>query len=217
MVQLVKNEVVMNPGMGYRGAAGGNINNRSAGNFRGDKIPEGFNAGQLQQFTPDQMQLFQQLFSHAGPESYLSKLAGGDQSQFDQMEAPAWRQFQEAQGQLGSRFSQMSPGAMSAQRGSGFQNSAGQLGSDFAMQLQSNRQSLQRQAIQDLMGLSSTLLGQRPYDRFLQEKPQSQSTALGGWGGALGAGIGGLGGFFAGGPAGAFAGANIGSKAFSGL
>jgi hypothetical protein len=207
----------MNPMQGYRGAAGGNINRRPAGNFSGDKAPKGYEIGQLQQFTPEQQQLFEQLFSHTGPESYLSRLAGGDESSFEQEEAPAWRQFQEAQGQLGSRFSQLAPGAMSAQRGSGFQNAAGQQASDFAMQLRSQRQGLQRQGLQDLMSLSRELLGQKPQDRFLVEKPQSQSSALGGWGGALGAGLGGLGGFLSGGPSGGFAGASIGSRAFSGL
>ena len=202
---------------GYRGPAGGNISNNSAGKFKGDITPKGYSKGQLAQFTPEQMQLFQQLFSHVSPDSYLSRLASGDESFFEEMEAPAWRKFAEAQGQLGSRFSQLAPGAMSAQRGSGFQNAAGQLGSDFAMDLASKRRDLQRQAISDLMGIGHELLGQRPYDRFLVEKPQSQSTALGGWGGALGALGGGALGFLGGGPAGAFAGASIGSSAFSGL
>lgn len=199
---------------GYRGPAGGNISNRAAGRFKGDITPKGYSQGQLSQFTPDQMRLFQQLFSHVSPDSYLSGLASGDESSFEQMEAPAWRQFQQAQGQLGSRFSQLAPGAMSAQRGSGFQNQAGQLGSDFAMNLASRRQELQRQAIMDLMGISNSLLGQRPYDRFLVEKPQKQSTALGGFGGALGALGGGLAGSFLGNP---LAGAFIGSSALSGL
>lgn len=197
--------------------SGGSSRGNASGQFRGDIVPKGHKVGQLQQFTPEQMQLFSQMFSHLGPDSYLSRLASGDQSQFEEMEAPAWRQFQEAQGQLGSRFSQVAPGSMGARRGSGFKNSAGQLGSDFAMNLQSNRQNLQRQAIMDLMGLSEQLLGQRPYQRDLFEKPQSQSSALGGWGGALGALGGGTAGFFAGGPAGALMGANIGSRAFSGL
>lgn len=146
----------------------------SKGISGGDKIPKGYREGQLQQFTPEMMELFKQLFSHVGPDSFLSKLASGDQSMFEDIEAPAWRQFQEAQGQLGSRFSQLAPGAMSAQRGSGFQNEAGQQASDFAMQLRSQRQGLQRQGLQDLMQLSQMLLGQKPYERALFEKPQHQ-------------------------------------------
>ena len=204
----------MNSMSGYRGPAGGNISSKSAGGFKGDITPKGYEKGQLAQFTPDQMKLFQQLFSHVSPDSYLSRLASGDESFFEEMEAPAWRQFAQAQGQLGSRFSQLAPGSMSAQRGSGFQNAAGQLGSDFAMDLASRRRDLQRQAIQDLMGISGELLGQRPYDRFLVEKPQKQSSALGGWGGALGAIGGGIAGSFFGNP---FAGAAIGSSSLSGL
>lgn len=168
----------------------------------GNKIPSGYKVGQLQQFTPEQMQLFQQLFSHVGPDSYLSRLASGDQSFFNEIEAPAHRQFQGAQGQLASRFSGM---GMGGRRSSGFQNEATAGASNFAEQLQSQRQGLQRQAIMDLMGMSNTLLGQRPYESFLYEKPQK-----GGWGGALGAGLGGLGGFLVGGPGGAMAGAQLG-------
>lgn len=207
----------MNSMSGYRGPAGGNISSNSAGGFKGDITPKGYRQGQMSQFTPEQMQLFQQMFSQVSPDSDLSRLASGDESYFEQMEAPAWKQFSQAQGQLGSRFSQLAPGAMSAQRGSGFQNSAGQLGSDFAMDLASKRRDLQRQAIQDLMGISHELLSQRPYDRFLVEKQQKQNGALGGWGGTLGAIGGGTAGFFAGGPAGAMTGASLGSSAFSGL
>jgi hypothetical protein len=161
-------------GQGYRGPAG-NYNDRAAGKqniFSGDKIPKSYKAGQLQQYTPEQLQQFLSLFPYLQEGGYLSKLAAGDESAFTEMEAPAWRQFQEAQGQLGSRFSQLAPGAMSAQRGSGFQNQAGQLGSDFAMQLASKRQELSRQALQDLFGLSESLLNQRPYERTLTEKPK---------------------------------------------
>jgi hypothetical protein len=134
----------------------------------GNKIPKGYQQGQLQQFTPEQMQLFQQLFGHVGPESFLGKLAGGDQSQFEQLEAPALKQFGELQGNIASRFSGMGSGA---RRSSGFQNTMNQAATDFSQQLQSQRMGLQRQAIQDLMGLSGSLLGQRPYEQFLTEKP----------------------------------------------
>ncbi len=70
----------------------GNYGGNSTGNFS-DKRPHGYQKGSLQQFTPEQMQLFQQLFSNVGPESYLSKLAGGDESFFNEMEAPALKQF----------------------------------------------------------------------------------------------------------------------------
>jgi hypothetical protein len=181
------------------------MNNSMTGSsgVSGNKIPSGYKAGQLQQFTPQQLQLFQQLFSHVGPESYLSKLAGGDQSQFAEMEAPALRQFNELQGNIASRFSGM---GMGSRKSSGFQNTMNSAASNFAQELQANRQNLQRQAINDLMNMSSNLLGQRPYQNFLIEKQQKSS----GWGSAIGSALGATGGFFAGGPAGALAGGKLG-------
>jgi len=177
-----------------------------------DKVPSGYKAGAIQQFTPEQLQLFQQMFSHVGPDSYLSKLAGGDQSFFGEIEAPALRQFNELQGGLASRFSGM--GSFGGRNSSGFQNTATAASSNFAQELQAQRQGLQRQAIQDLMGLSGDLLGQRPYQRTLTQKPQKESS---GFGGILGAGLGGIGGFLAGGPAGAFKGAQLGYGVGSGF
>lgn len=172
---------------GFKNAAGSPSLGNTSGGFK-EKIPKGYKAGALQQFSPEQMQLFQQLFSNVGPDSYLSRLAGGDESIFKEIEAPAFRQFQELQGDIGSRFSNM---GMGARRGSGFQNSANQQSSDFAMQLQSQRQGLQQQAIKDLMGLSSELLGQRPFERTLTEKSkpwwQEAATAFSG---GLGQGLG---------------------------
>lgn len=139
----------------------------------GNKIPSGYSQGQIQQFDPQQMQLYNQQFANVGPQSYLSRLAGGDQNTFNQIEAPAMQQFNELQGGLASRFSGM---GMGGRRSSGFQNTANQAGSDFAQQLQSNRQSLQRQALMDLTSMSQSLLGQRPYEQFLVEKQNRPST-----------------------------------------
>ena len=180
-----------------------------------EKIPSGYKKGSLQQFTPEQMNLFQQMFGQVGPESYLSKLAGGDQSTFGEIEAPAMRQFSGLQGNMASRFSGM--GGLGARKSSGFQNTMNSAASNFAQDLQSQRQGLQRQAIMDLMGISNSLLGQRPYENFLIEKQKKQGMD---WGGLGGAALGGLGGFLAGGPMGAMSGAgmgyNMGSKAFGG-
>lgn len=170
-----------------------------------EKIPKGYKKGTLNNFTPEQMDLFQQMFGQLGPDSYLSKLAGGDEETFNQMEAPAMKQFAGLQGQLGSRFSGM--GGTGAQKSSGFQNTANQASADFAQQLQSQRQNLQRGAITDMMNFSNQLLQQRPQENYLVEKQQKQK---GGWGGAVGAGVGGAAGFFAGGPAGAMTGAQLG-------
>lgn len=137
---------------------------------RGNIIPKGYRQGQLQQFTPEQQQLFQQLFSQVSPSSNTSRLANGDEGIFEQMEAPSQRLFGQALSQTGNRFSQFAPGAMGAQGGSGFKNQLGALSSNFAQDLASRRQGLQRQAIQDLMGMSESLLGQRPYEQFVSKK-----------------------------------------------
>ncbi len=196
----------MNSMGGYRGPSGGNSGRdlMSGGGISGNSIPKGYKSGQMQQFTPEQMQLFQQMFNQVSPDSYLSRLSGGDESLFNEMEAPALRQFNSLQGNIASRFSGMGTGA---RRSSGFQNTMNAASSDFAQDLASKRQGLQRQAIMDLMGLSENLLGQRPYQQFLSPKQPKESS---GWGGAIGAGLGGLGGFFAGGPAGALAGSQLG-------
>ena len=156
-------------GTGSSGAA--------TGSMLGNKIPKGYSQGRLQNFTPEQFQLFQSLFGHLGPNSFTSRLAGGDQSAFGEIEKPALQQFAGLQGQTASRFSGMGSGA---RKSSGFQNEMTQGASQFADQLASQRQGLQRQALQDLMGMSNTLLGQRPYENFLQKKSPSFWQSLGG-------------------------------------
>lgn len=136
-----------------------------------------------QQFTPEQMQLFQQMFSQVSPGSDLSRLAGGDQSRFGEIEAPALKQFGQLQGNLASRFSGMGSGA---RRSSGFQNTMSSAASDLSQSLQGQRMGLQRQALQDLMGMSSSLLAQRPQENFLlpEKKPFWQELLMGLAGGA---------------------------------
>jgi len=199
----------MTSSTGYGGMGGTTGANSGFKQFK-EKIPSGYKAGGLQQFDPQQMELYRSLFSQLGPDSFLSKLAGGDQSTMEQMEAPAMRQFQGLQGQLASRFSGMGTGA---RRSSGFQNTMNQASSDFAQDLQAKRLGLRSQALQELMGMSNNLLGQRPYERFLTEKQNKNS----GWGGAIGAALGGLGGFAVGGPAGAMGGAQLGYGVGSGF
>lgn len=167
----------------------------------------GYDVVQKQNYSPEQMNLFRSLFSNVGPDSYLSKLAHGDQSTFAEMEEPALRQFSGIQGNLASRFSGM---GMGARRSSGFQNTSNQAASDFAGDLQSRRQDLQRQAIRDLMGLSNDLLGQRPTEEQLIEKKRPfWQQLLGGSLPLAGAAVGGA----FGGPAGAKIGGAAGSAA----
>jgi len=138
----------------------------------GNKIPKGYSAGRLQQYTPEAMSLYQSLFPYVSPGSKLAQQAAGSDEGFAPYEDYAQRQFQEATGQLASRFSGM---GMGARRGSGFQNLATQGAQDFASQLAMQRQGLQRQALMDLMGISESLLGQRPYENFLIKKQPKQS------------------------------------------
>lgn len=156
-------------GAGPTGYNPGTTPTGSMKNFK-EKVPSGYKAGALQQFTPEMMELFQSLFSHVGPESYLSKLAGGDEQTFNQIEAPAFRQFNELQGNLASRFSGMGLGG---RHSSGFQNASTAAASNFAQDLQAQRMNLQRQALSDLMGFSNQLLNQKPYERFITEKEPS--------------------------------------------
>lgn len=139
----------------------------------GNKIPKGYSMGKIQQFTPEQMKLFQSMFGQLGPDSYLGRLAAGDEGIFQDIEAPALRQLGQAQGALASRFSGVSPGEMSGRRGSGFMNSQSGMTGSFLEQLQSQRQGLQRQATQDLWGMSNQLLGQRPFEKVLAKDPGS--------------------------------------------
>ena len=117
------------------------------------------------------MKLFKNLFSFVGPDSFLSQLAQGDEGVFEDIEAPALRQFGELQGNIASRFSGMGSGG---RKSSGFQNTINKAASSLAQDLQSQRQALQNQALQELMSFSGQLLGQSPYEQFLikeQKKP----------------------------------------------
>ena len=144
----------------------------------GNIIPKGYKSGQLQQFTPEQQNLFKQLFQFTDPSGQLSQRAMGSEEGFAPFEERARRDFQEQIGGLASRFSGM---GMGARRGSGFQNLATQGAQDFATSLAERREGLKRQAMMDLFGLSNSLLGQRPYEQFLvpKQKPFWQELLVG--------------------------------------
>jgi hypothetical protein len=174
----------------------------------------GYRQEKIQNFTPEQMQLFQSLFSNVQPGSYLARLAGGDESLFQGMEGKSMREFQGLQGDIASRFSGTQQGQMSARGGSGFHNTLNQATSDFAQDLQSRRQQLQMEAIQQLMGLSGDLLQQRPFETKLIKKKKSF------WQQLLEGGLpilGGIAGGLLGGPPGAAAGAAGASGATNAL
>lgn len=189
---------------GYYGPSGNSTGKALAA---GSKIPKGYKLGQIQQFTPEQMQLFQQMFGQVGPESFLGKLAGGDQAAFADVERPALQQFAGLQGQLASRFS---GAGLGGRHSSGFQNAQTSAAQQFAQQLQGQRMDLQRQAISDLQRMQGELLAQRPYEQFLTEKGPSGFAKFAG--AALPIAGAAIGGAF-GGPVGAYLGGSVGGMA----
>lgn len=150
----------------------GRTGNSSSGipDKQGNIIPKGYEQGRIAQYGPEQMEAFKRQFGNIGPDSYLSRLAGGDQSLYNEMEAPALQQFGAIQANTAGRFSGQ---GMGSRRSSGFQHAQNQASSDFAQQLQSNRMDLRRQAMQDLHSMTNELLGQRPYDNYLIKKQSS--------------------------------------------
>jgi len=132
----------------------------------------GYNQVTINTLSPEQQQLFQQLLGgssgglNAGLGN-LSRLAGGDQSQFQEMEAPALRQFGQLQGNIASRFAGMGSGS---RRSSGFQNTLSGAGTDLAERLASQRMGYQQSAISQLLGLSNSLLGRQTQENFLTPK-----------------------------------------------
>jgi len=145
------------------GSTGGNILPASSSGYRQRKVAN---------FTPEQMQLFQKLLGGLnggggleGGVDYLSKLAGGDEESFQQMEKPAYSAFQSQLGNIGSRFA--GAGAVGS---SAFQNATSGAAQSFAENLGAKRHGVQQDAIERLLGLSNNLLGQKPYDTFLEKK-----------------------------------------------
>jgi len=151
--------------------------------------PAGYNVRQLQNFTPEMAELFKSLIGGVGGGAqggldYLSRLASGDESAFTSAEAPAYSAFNKTLGQLGSRFSQYG-----ARDSSAFQNAVSGAGGQLAENLGAQRQGLRQNAIDQLLGLSTSLLGQRPHENYIEDEPQSFD-----WGGLIGGAAGAFGG-----------------------
>jgi len=174
----------------------------------GNQIPKGWRTGRLQQYDPMQMGVYQNLGQFVSPGSQLSQAASGSEAGFAPFKETARRALQENTGGLASRFSELAPGAMSARKGSGFKIESGQRAQDFALALATKRQELQQQALSDLLGISHTLLGARPYQQFMVPKQYKQrpdklgqilgvglpiagAAAGGAFGGPMGAALGG--------------------------
>jgi hypothetical protein len=172
-----------------------------------EKLPGGYKRVNYQRFSPEQMDVYRQLYQYIQPGSFLNRLIEGGEEVFAEEEAPALRQFGALQQNLASRFAGMGQGALQS---SGFRNEANQAISDFAQQLQSQRRGIQREALSDLLGLSSNLLQQQPYGSYMIPQKKKRSflqKLLGGAAPIAGAAIGGA----LGGPSGAGLGFQAGS------
>lgn len=155
---------MISPSPSMQGATGSSVGRTSSGSMR-DIVPKGYRLGQLQKFNPQQMELFGQLFSHLGPESFLSKLASGDQSAFAPAEEQSWRDYQGALGEMNEGLT-----GMGASKSSGGNLMKTQAAMDFARALKMQRHDLQTQALRELFQMSDMLLGQEPAHRGFYEK-----------------------------------------------
>lgn len=153
----------------------------------------GYKQVNIPRLSPEQMQLFQQVFSQIQPGlgqaiGKLGGIAGGDEEAFRQLEAPALRQFGELQGQLASRFSGMGTGA---RKSSGFGLASNSAAQELAERLQSQRLGLQQSASDRLLGLYNQLMGTQTFDSaFLPKKRPFWQELLGGIAPGIGQGLG---------------------------
>ena len=170
----------------------------------------GYKTKQLPNMSPEQMQFFTQLLQQlqGGTQygvDFLSKLAAGDEGLFEELEAPAYRNFEKTLGQIGTRFSHLGAGDSSY-----MQNAVSGAGSELAQDLQAKRVEMRNNAINSLLNNSQQLLSKSPYDNVLIPNKQGPD-----WGGLIGGVIGGGAGAYYGGLPGAKFGAGAGAAAGS--
>lgn len=183
--------------------------------FRSGQGGGAYKSHAMAQMGPQQMGLLQQLLAQNQPGAaqgtgFLSQLAGGDEGAFQQAEAPAYSAFQRMINQIGTRFS-----GSGNRDSSAYDQAVTGAAGEMSQGLQSQRLGLQLGAIEQLLGQSDRLLGQRPYEQQLiapRQRNNYLGQILGMTGGALGSAIagplggsigGGLGGMFGGGGGGA--------------
>ena len=161
----------------------------------------GYQQGSMSTLSPQQQQLYSQMLqgSQGGIGAglqHMSRLAGGDESYFQQLEAPAMRQFGALQGNMASRFSGMGTGA---RRSSGFGNASSSAAQQLTESLQAQRMGLQQGAIDSLLGIGRDLLGTQTQENYLMPNQMSgfQQFMLS-LGGGIGQGLGTAGGMYAG-------------------
>lgn len=152
-------------------------------------LPTGYNLKQTPTMAPGgrQEQLYDLLSNvvkgGGGGFGMLQQLAAGKTPGFEQMEKPLLSKFQQ---QILPSIAQRYAGA-GVGKSSGFQNTAAGAATNLAESLAGQRQQIQQNALQSLMGLSQQLLGV-PTDQVYGEKEQSPFLAdlLGGIGGIVG-------------------------------
>jgi hypothetical protein len=156
----------------------------SAGSMAPKGNISGYKLRNVPQYNPQQMQIFQRLLGSLlggegleGGLDFLTRLAQGDESMFEELEAPAYSSLQKSLGDIGSRFAGFGSGAIDS---SAFQQATSGAAGDLAERLQSQRLGLQSDAVDRLLGLTERSLEKRPYETYAQAKPD-----IGGWLGRL--------------------------------
>lgn len=114
---------------------------------------------------------------------FLTRLLSGDQSIFQELEAPALRQFQqEILPGLAERFTGIGQGA---QGSSGYQQALGQAGARLAQDLAGQRAQYRMSALDRLMSQAGQTLQQRPYD-IIPRTPGAVENAINAFTGTAG-------------------------------
>lgn len=129
---------------------------------------------------------------------YYRGLLGNDSKDFNAFAAPEMRRFQEETiPSLSEQFAGMGSGGLSS---SGFRNAAVNAGTDLSERLGAIRAQLRQQGAQGLQGIGQSALGNYSQDvvtqpgseGFLSQIAPAVGTALGAFGGPIGAAAGGL-------------------------
>jgi hypothetical protein len=166
---------------------------------------------QMPRMSPEVMRMWQELSSSIGPGvkqslGDISTMAkGGTPEYWQQLEAPAKRDFGAIQGNIAARY-----GHAGALKSSGFQNVMSGQARGLAESLQAQRLNLQQSARDQLLNLYTQLMGNDPYEMALVEKQKKPNY----FNKIMQAGLpiaGGIAGGIFGGPSGAVMGADLGN------
>lgn len=125
--------------------------------------------------SPEQRGLYDSLYGSVRPAlgpatNQLAQMAQGSPEQFQQMEAPAMRQFKE---QLMPRLAEQQT-AMGGGRSSGFLNRMQNATSNFAQDLQAQRMGFQQNALAQLLGLGENLMNTPTQQPYFQKRRGTQ-------------------------------------------